>query len=303
MVAGHELPGGHGDERLLNECASAIRAGPSPGPRRACRRRLQRASACQGFRTTARFPNTLPTFTLAVSTGSSALRPTPPSDFGTSVTQVADTFSWQRGRHVFKLGADLRWERLNVIQPPSPTGSSRSATCSPISRACRTPECSWPASCSGRSRPFDRPAAGSDPEPGALPGVLRPGRLAHQGSPHGQCRRALHAEFSLNRREQPGRGAQPGDRGNSNISAATATTSRPRAAQGQLRASAAERSAASPTRPLRELAMADLDRAGRDHDAVHDAGLPLPADRLAAHAGQHRAGVHFANGPRRADRR
>jgi len=74
-----------------------------------------------GLPSTARFPNTLPTFQIAgyqqlgspVNTG---------SDFGTSVTEIADTLSWVKGRHAIKLGADLRWERLNVIQPPSPTG-------------------------------------------------------------------------------------------------------------------------------------------------------------------------------------
>jgi len=70
----------------------------------------------------AQFPNTLPTFLIGgyqqlgspVSTA---------SDFGTSVTQIADSFTWVKGRHALKMGADLRWERLNVIQPPSPTGS------------------------------------------------------------------------------------------------------------------------------------------------------------------------------------
>ena len=45
------------------------------------------------------------------------------SDFGTSVTQVADSLTWLKGRHTVKMGLDWRWERLNVIQPPSPTGS------------------------------------------------------------------------------------------------------------------------------------------------------------------------------------
>ena len=75
-----------------------------------------------GIPGTAQFPNTLPTFLIGgyqqlgspVSTA---------SDFGTSVTQIADSFTWVKGRHTFKMGGDLRWERLNVIQPPSPTGS------------------------------------------------------------------------------------------------------------------------------------------------------------------------------------
>ena len=39
------------------------------------------------------------------------------------MTQIADSLTWLKGRHTFKMGADLRWERLNVVQPPSPTGS------------------------------------------------------------------------------------------------------------------------------------------------------------------------------------
>jgi hypothetical protein len=35
---------------------------------------------------------------------------------------VVDALSWQHGRHSFKFGGDLRWERLDVVQPPSPTG-------------------------------------------------------------------------------------------------------------------------------------------------------------------------------------
>ncbi len=70
----------------------------------------------------ARFPNTLPTFLIA---GYQQLGspPNTATDFSTSVTQIADSLTWLKGRHTIKLGADLRWARLNVIQPPSPTGS------------------------------------------------------------------------------------------------------------------------------------------------------------------------------------
>ncbi len=76
-----------------------------------------------GIPSDARFPNTLPTFAFGgvyQPLGSPANTAT---DFGTSVTEIADTFTWQRGNHAIKFGADLRWERLNVIQPPSPTGT------------------------------------------------------------------------------------------------------------------------------------------------------------------------------------
>lgn len=75
-----------------------------------------------GIPANARFPNTLPTFLIA---GYQQLGspPNTASDFGTSVTEVADTLTWLTGRHTLKLGANLRWQRLDVIQPPSPTGS------------------------------------------------------------------------------------------------------------------------------------------------------------------------------------
>jgi hypothetical protein len=75
-----------------------------------------------GIPSDARFPDTLPTFLIA---GYQQLGspPNTATGFSTSVTQVADSLSWLKGRHTIKLGADLRWERLNVVQPPSPTGS------------------------------------------------------------------------------------------------------------------------------------------------------------------------------------
>jgi len=47
------------------------------------------------------------------------------SRFRTDVTQIVDTLFLQRGRHSIKAGIDFRWERLDVIQPPSPAGSFR----------------------------------------------------------------------------------------------------------------------------------------------------------------------------------
>ena len=75
-----------------------------------------------GIPSNARFPNTLPAFLVA---GYQQLGspPNTASEFNTSVTQIADSLTWLKGRHTFKMGADLRWERLNVLQPPSPTGS------------------------------------------------------------------------------------------------------------------------------------------------------------------------------------
>ncbi|HKS27656.1 MAG TPA: carboxypeptidase regulatory-like domain-containing protein [Pyrinomonadaceae bacterium] len=74
-----------------------------------------------GIPSNAAFQNTLPTFTIAgfQQLGSPA---NTASDFRTDVTQIFDAVSLQRGRHSIKFGLDWRWERLDVIQPPSPTG-------------------------------------------------------------------------------------------------------------------------------------------------------------------------------------
>ena len=75
-----------------------------------------------GIPSNAQFPNTLPTFLIS---GYQQLGspPNTASNFNTGVTEVADALTWSRGRHTLKMGLDWRWERLNVLQPPSPTGS------------------------------------------------------------------------------------------------------------------------------------------------------------------------------------
>ncbi|HEX3704216.1 MAG TPA: TonB-dependent receptor [Vicinamibacterales bacterium] len=80
------------------------------------------ALSIPGIPSTAQFPNTLPTFLVS---GYQQLGspPNTASNFNTSVSEVADSLTWLKGRHTFKMGLDWRWERLNVVQPPSPTGS------------------------------------------------------------------------------------------------------------------------------------------------------------------------------------
>jgi Carboxypeptidase regulatory-like domain/TonB dependent receptor len=75
-----------------------------------------------GIPTNGAFENTLPTFLVA---GLQQLGPAAntASDSRTDVTQIFDAISLQHGRHSIKAGLDFRWERLDVIQPPSPTGS------------------------------------------------------------------------------------------------------------------------------------------------------------------------------------
>jgi hypothetical protein len=45
------------------------------------------------------------------------------SRFATSVTQILDHFAAVRGSHSLKLGVDLRFQTLNVLQPASPAGN------------------------------------------------------------------------------------------------------------------------------------------------------------------------------------
>jgi hypothetical protein len=80
------------------------------------------ALSIPGIPATARLPDTLPTFLISGYTQLGS-PPNTASDFNTGVSEVADSLTWLKGRHTLKMGLDWRWERLNVIQPPSPTGS------------------------------------------------------------------------------------------------------------------------------------------------------------------------------------
>ena len=75
-----------------------------------------------GIPTNAAFNNALPVFSVAGLTqiGSS---PSTFSNFSTNVTQVFDMVSRVQGRHALKAGIDLRWEHLDAVQPPNPTGN------------------------------------------------------------------------------------------------------------------------------------------------------------------------------------
>jgi hypothetical protein len=80
------------------------------------------ALSIPGIPSGAQFPNTLPTFLISGYTQLGS-PPNTATDFRTGVSQVADTLTWVKGRHTIRAGFDWRWERLNVIQPPSPTGA------------------------------------------------------------------------------------------------------------------------------------------------------------------------------------
>ena len=74
-----------------------------------------------GVPSSADFSNELPTFSI---TGFQQLGPAANTDskFRTDVTEIVDQLSWQRGRHSLAAGIDFRWERLDIVQPTSPTG-------------------------------------------------------------------------------------------------------------------------------------------------------------------------------------
>jgi len=80
-----------------------------------------------GIPTNGAFQNTLPTFAIG-GFQQLGLSANTASDFCTDVTEIFDAFSNQRGRHSLKFGLDWRWERLDVIQPPSPTGNFNFST-------------------------------------------------------------------------------------------------------------------------------------------------------------------------------
>ena len=80
------------------------------------------ALSIPGLPATARFLDTLPTFLISGYTQLGS-PPNTATDFNTGVSEVADSLTWLNGRHTLKMGLDWRWERLNVVQPPSPTGS------------------------------------------------------------------------------------------------------------------------------------------------------------------------------------
>ena len=75
-----------------------------------------------GIPPNAHFPNTMPTF---APNGYQQLGPpmSTASNFNTSVSEIANSFTWVKGRHAIKMGLDWRWQRLDVLQPPWPTGT------------------------------------------------------------------------------------------------------------------------------------------------------------------------------------
>ena len=100
-----------GDTRRSLNLAAAVLPAPASA-----------ALGIPGIPSNAAFGNALPSFVIA---GFQQLGPssTAYSDTHTGVTEIADTFSFQRGTHFLKAGLDFRMERMDIVQPPSPTGT------------------------------------------------------------------------------------------------------------------------------------------------------------------------------------
>ena len=249
-----------------------------------------------GIPATAKFPNTLPTFLIGgyQQLGSPSNTAT---DFSTSVTEIADTLTWLKGRHTIKVGADLRWERLNVLQPPAPTGSFTFSNL--FSDLPGTPNTGTPLASFllGQVQQFSIDLQEEEIRNRAHFQeyfVQDDWRLSE--SPDGQCRRPVHAELPIHRREQPGGRLQSGDAAARVSRPRRPATCRPAAAQAELRAAARDgRTHHRQDRRARRL-WSGLDRDGGHHDAVHDTGLSVPPDRVAADAGQHHARIHARGG-------
>lgn len=104
----NELRSGY-TRRSVGRTATSLEAPPA------------RSLGLAGLPANAAFPNVLPAFAIdgfqqlgsPVNTA---------SRFRTDVTQLVNTLSFQRGNHAMKAGFDFRWERLDIIQPPAPSG-------------------------------------------------------------------------------------------------------------------------------------------------------------------------------------
>ena len=252
-----------------------------------------------GIPSTAKFPNTLPTFLIGgyQQLGSPSNTAT---DFSTSVTEIADTLTWLKGRHTIKVGADLRWERLNVLQPPSPTGSFTFSNL--FSDLPGTPNTGTPFASFllGQVQQFSIDLQQEEIRNRAHFQeyfVQDDWRLSNRVTVNAGVRYTL--ELPIHGREQPGGRLQSGN-GAARVPRSRRAASRgPPAPQAEFRATAGRRRTRhGQDRRTRRLRVG-LDRDGGYHDAVHDAGLSVPADRVAADARQHHAGVHARRGSER----
>ena len=165
--------------RSINRAALLLDAPPS------------RALQLPGVPSNADFSNELPTFSIS---GFQQLGPSANTDskFRTDVTEIVDQFSSQSGRHSLKAGLDFRWERLDVIQPPSPTGLFQFSNLFTDLPGTSGTGFSLASFLLGQVQTFSIDMQQKPIRPRAH-GVLRAGRLEGHAPPHAQRRAALDA--------------------------------------------------------------------------------------------------------------
>ena len=201
---------------------------------------------------------------------------------------LAEGPAHDQGRCGPALGAPQRACSRRRQPDPSP-----SATCSAISRERRTPARRWRASCSDRcssSRSISSRRRSAIARTSRSTSSRTTGALSHRMTVNAGVRYTLNfpsteendqaAVFNLETEQLEflGRDGQP--------------RAARRAAQAELRPTAGDgRTRHRQDRGARRV-RGGLDRDGGHHDAVHDAGLSVPSDRVAADARQHHAGLH-----------
>ncbi len=229
------------------------------------------------------FPNTLPTFAPSGYQQLGSPQSTA-SNFKTSVTQIADSLTWLKGRHALKMGFDWRWERLNVVQPPFPTGNftfrySRQR----LARRHGHRQRARKFLARSGAELLDCVSGVGNPGTRADSGVLHSGRLEGLRPPDRQSRPALHAQLPFDRDQRSDRRAQSPD-------PATRLSRRRAGAasqEEQFRSSHWGRLSRHRQDDRQFGIRNGVDRNGRHHHSVHDADVPVPPGSHAANARQH----------------
>ena len=245
-----------------------------------------------GIPSNAQFPNTMPTF---APNGYQQLGSpnNTASDFSTSVTQIADSLTWLKGRHTMKMGLDWRWERLNVIQPPWPTGSFVFSTVGSDLPGVANTGNAFASFLLGQVQTFAIDLQQTDIQERAHFQeyfIQDDWKVSERLTINAGLRYTLNfPSTEINGQTAVIQSADAAAR----VSGHGAGTA---AQEGQLRP-AHWRRLPPDGQDHRQLGVREgLDRDGGDHDAVHDAELSVPAGRVAANARQHRTGLRAGEG-------
>ncbi len=243
----------------------------SSGARCHCLRTAGAALDIPGIPSNAQFPNTLPTFQPSGYQQIGSPTSTA-SDFSTGVTEIADSLTWLKGRHTMKMGLDWRWERLNVIQPPWPTGQFVFTTVGSDLPGVANTGNALASFLLGQVQTFAIDLQQTDYS-GArtLSGVLHPGRLEGIRAPDAQSRASIHAEFPIHGDQRPDCRVQSADKA-ARISRYRSGTA---AQEEQLRSTLWRRLSTDGQNHHQFGLREGLDRDGGDYHALHDAQLSI----------------------------